>query len=108
MRRANSRPIRCIEAAMLQDRDTVTIRGKRILHSTARRDYVCGECGSRLTTRFFENVHNWRTVCTSDSSHDSAKFVTSTAWEYCKATNDLAAQDVLAHLPADVRAMFEA
>jgi len=88
-------------------RDHETVRGRDILHSTLRRDYVCGECGSRLTTRWFEDAPHWRTVCFQDTGHASSQFVTSTTWEIQKAMATAMAEDVLIHLPDHVRAMME-
>jgi len=89
-------------------REHMTIRGKRVLHSTLRRDYVCGECGARLITVFGEVEPYWFTICYNDLTHDPDQFVTSTTWETQKAINQAEATDILVHLPADVRAMIEA
>ena len=92
----------------MNDRDGFTIRGHYVLHSTARRDYVCGECGGCLVTRWDETAPHWFTICAADATHDPDQFVKSTTWETQKALNTVEAEDVRMHLPADVRAMIEA
>ena len=69
---------------MTQERDTITLNGKAILHSTARRDWVCGTCGGALATRWFDEDPTWRTICTGDASHDPDRFVHQSTWAYLK------------------------
>ena len=93
------------------DRDYIQIRDHRVLHTTACRDWVCGTCGGRLTTRFFEAVPNWRTICFTDASHDPDTFVRRTTWEYLEArrqAESIEAGEVLAHLPAKLQLAIKA
>lgn len=61
------------------DRDYVVIDGELVLHSTARRDYVCGECYSRLQTYFDVAAPGfWRTACVNNRSHDVSKAIEET------------------------------
>ena len=64
----------------MNDRDYTSIRGRAVLHSVARNGWVCGICGSRLATRWFDVAPNWRTVCANDQEHDKDEFVTSGAY----------------------------
>ena len=98
----------------MQDRSGAMVRGRHILHTTLCRDYVCGECGSRLVTlarqNYAERRTDWLTVCASDHAHDLDGFITSAAWEYrrMEAAMDAAeARDIFNHLPAEMRAMIE-
>ena len=87
--------------------DYVFVRGEPIWHSVAQRDWVCGECGSRLLTRWFDSKPNWRTVCTGDADHLPDAFIHKGTWAYRQAQTVLEteqAQDVLAHLPTELRA----
>ena len=67
------------------DRDYIHIKDRRVLHSTARRDWVCGICGGKLTTQFYEDAPTWRTTCMTDASHDPDEFVRATTWEFLEA-----------------------
>jgi transcription initiation factor TFIIIB Brf1 subunit/transcription initiation factor TFIIB len=92
------------------DRNTVTIRGKRILHSTAQRDWVCGVCGSGLATRWFADAPHWRTVCTNEPGHDPDAFIHRHMIPYIQheqMADELTASDVLAHLPPELQAEIE-
>ena len=89
------------------DRDTILIRDKRVLHSTARRDWRCATCGSTLTTRWFDDGPHWRTVCASDETHDPDSFVHQTTWAYLEHKRMVSiaqADDVFAHLPPELQA----
>lgn len=95
---------------MSQDRYGATIRGQHILHATLQRDWRCGTCGGKLTTRFFPDVPNWRTVCMNDASHDDQEFVHDGTWAYIEArrmAEAAKAQDVFVHLPEDVQTAIE-
>lgn len=88
------------------DRYGTLVRGKRIIHSTLRRDWRCGECGHRLVTLYDPDV-GMATVCGKNRAHDPDHFVTGKAWDYAQAQRQLEnarASDILAHLPADVQA----
>lgn len=88
------------------DRDFFSVRGMAVRHSTARRDWVCGECGSPLTTRWFMDCPNWRTVCTNDPGHDPDQFVHKQSWAYMehrRLTEKAQAKDVFDHLPAELQ-----
>ena len=94
-----------------QDRDYVQIKDRVILHSTARHDWVCGICGGPLTTQFFEDVPNWRTVCTSDPAHDQDTFVHGSTYAYLEAHREaesITAEEVFANLPAELQAAIKA
>jgi len=89
------------------DREHVYIDGRAVLHATACRDWVCGECGSRLTTRWFDEAPNWRTVCASEPDHDADNFVHRSTWAYMehrRLTGDAQAADVFANLPPELQA----
>ena len=93
--------------SMTQDRDGLTIGNQHILHATARRDWICGTCGGKLTTRWFDDAPNWRTVCMTDDGHEASEFVHSGAWAYIQARRQMdtiKAGDVFEHLPAELRA----
>ena len=90
---------------MNQTREHVVIRNQRILHSTAVRDYLCGECGSGLVTRYLDS--GWATVCARDASHPVDGFVHRMAWQAEEARLDLEAdraEMVFTHLPPELRA----
>lgn len=90
-----------------QSRYHVHVRGLAILHTTAVRDWCCGECGSNLVTRWFMEPPNWRTVCANDPAHEPDEFIHQTTWAYLEhnATKDAAqAQDVFDHLPPEMQA----
>ena len=92
---------------MTQDRDGLTIKGRHVLHSTACRDWLCGTCGSKLVTRWFEDAPNWRTVCTADDHHDPDEFVHGSTWAYLEARQQMDAmkgREVFAHLPDELQA----
>jgi len=89
------------------DRDAIRIRDKRIIHSTAQRDWMCSTCGSKLVTRFFDDAPHWRTVCAQDEAHDPDSFVHHSTWAYLehKRLVEIAqADDVFAHLPPELQA----
>ena len=91
---------------MNQDRDCVTVKGKRILHATARRDWVCGTCGSALATTWHEEAPHWRTLCARDASHEPDGFVHKSTWEYRehrRMMNAAQAEDVFEHLPPELQ-----
>ena len=101
------------QGAVVQDRNGATVRGKHILHVTLCRDYVCGECGSRLVTLARQNYEerrtDWLTVCANDHGHDADSFITSAAWEYRQVEAQMEAaeaQDIFNHLPAEMQAMI--
>ena len=73
------------QMSVKQDRDHVYVQGSAVLHSVARRDWVCSTCGGKLATRFYEDAPNWRTVCVADAHHDPDKFVHRATWEYLQA-----------------------
>jgi len=85
----------------VQTRDFVTIAGRPVLHSTAQRDFVC-RCGSRLRTVC--DAGGWQTVCAANPAHSPAAFMPSTLFERIRARQADQAPDVLAHLPARLRA----
>ena len=94
----------------MTDRDFISIRGQAIRHATARRDWVCGTCGSALTTRWFADAPNWRTICINDPSHDCDAFVHKNAWawiEHRRLTEAAQAEDVFNHLPAELQAQIQ-
>ena len=87
-------------------RDYIHIKDRVILHSTARRDWVCGQCGGRLTTRFTETAPHWQTVCFTAASHDPDTFVRRTTWEYLEArrqAESIEAGEVFNYLPAKLQ-----
>ena len=87
------------------DRDFISVRGQAIRHTTAVRDWVCGECGSRLVTKFLPD--GWRTICSRDFEHDPDKFVHKQSWawmEHRRLTETAQAKDVFDHLPAELQA----
>jgi len=57
----------------MQDRNHVWIRNVPILHSVARKQWLCGICESPLIT-IFDN--GWKTVCAGDHSHSQNSFIT--------------------------------
>lgn len=90
---------------MVQDRNGVTIKGKHVLHSVARRDYYCS-CGHRVTTRWFEEAPHWRSVCIADETHDPDGFVHSHAIPYVQfrmAVEDAKSEQVWEGLPEEFR-----
>lgn len=96
---------------MTQSRDFLQIGPIAVRHSTAARDWMCGTCGGRLVTRFYETAPNWRTVCTRDASHDDQKFIHKSTAEYIEhreAMNAALAEDVFAHLPSELQAAIQA
>ena len=96
---------------MTNDRDGVVIRGEYRLHSTLRRDWVCGTCGSRLVTRWFTDAPHWHTVCANDVGHPADDFVHGKTWayrEYKRMVEAAQAQEVFAHLPPELQAAIVA
>ena len=94
----------------MNDRDFISVRGQAIRHTTARRDWVCGVCGSNLATRWFMDAPNWRTICVNDPSHDPDKFVHKDSWAYMehrRLTEAAQANDVFDHLPAELQAAIQ-
>jgi len=92
---------------MAYGRDYIRIRENDVLHATARRDWVCGACGSRLITIWREDAPHWHTVCAKNADHEPDSFVHKGTWEYLehhRLTEAAQAEDVLAHLPADLQA----
>jgi hypothetical protein len=90
---------------MNQNNNHATIRGHAILHSTLRRDWVCGTCGSPLVTKW--TGEGWRTLCAADASHDDQRFIHSGTWTYLESKRAMAtarAADVFAHLPPQMQA----
>ena len=57
----------------MQDRNYVYIRHVPVLHSVARKKWLCGVCQNPLITIFDEG---WKTVCAADHSHNQNRFVT--------------------------------
>ena len=95
---------------MSQSRDFVSVRGIAVRHTTAQRDWLCGECGSRLATRWYEDAPHWRTLCIADPDHDPDKFVHKSSWAYIehrRLTEAAQAQDVFDHLPAELQAAIQ-
>ena len=95
---------------MTSDRDFIVVRGKRIRHTTAARDWVCGVCGGRLVTRWFHEEPHWRTVCWAmPTKHSSDEFILKSTWayrEHRRMAEAAQAKDVFDHLPAEVRAQI--
>lgn len=86
----------------MNSHDYVEINGKPILHSTARRDYVCGNCGSRLVTLFLDG--EWKTVCSVDMKH--SPFVTDREWQALTTKQMIRAEvgrEVFANLPDELK-----
>jgi len=93
------------------DRDYTWVKGVAHLHSTLRTRWVCGECGSQLTTRWYDDDPNWRTVCMGDADHHPDGFVTSATYAYHEAQRQLdshKALDVFENLPAELQAAIRA
>lgn len=93
------------------DRNNVYIKGRAVLHTTACRDWVCGECGSKLTNRWFDNAPNWRTICAGDPLHHPDEFVHGMTWEHLeheRSMEALTAQHVFDNLPDDLQAAIVA
>ena len=92
----------------MNDRYGVTVKGgDHVPHHTAQRDYVCGACGGKLSTRWFDDAPHWRTVCTGNAGHSADGFVKSASYEYRKVERILdqeQARDVFAGLPAELQA----
>jgi len=83
----------------------MTIRGQFVRHSTAARDWVCGECGSRVVTR--HTGAGWRTVCFDHPEHDDQTFVHKHHWAYLDAwrqMDTIKASEVFDHLPTELQA----
>jgi len=96
------------ENAPRHDRDGTIVKGKRIMHSTLRRDWCCGVCGSALSTQHWP-ITGWLTICAEDHTHDPDQFITRASWDYVQAQRQMdraKASEVLAHLPADLRAVI--
>lgn len=88
---------------MMESRDGLMIRGQPVPHSTLTRLWVCGTCGGRLKTIYADG---WQTVCSQDAGHDPQKFVHRDSYLYVQARQQqqaMIAQDVLAHLPAELQ-----
>lgn len=89
----------------MQDRNGLTIKGKYVLHSVARRYYWC-ECGHKVTTRWFEEEPHWRSVCMGDETHDPDGFIHSNAVPYVQArvaVEDMKSGQVWEGLPEEFR-----
>lgn len=89
----------------MQDRDGLTIRGKYVLHSVARRDWYC-MCGYKVTTLWFEEEPHWRSVCSDDHGHDPNTFIHTGMIPYVQfqvMCEELEAQEVFDHLPKDLQ-----
>lgn len=94
----------------MNDRDFISVRGIAIRHTTAQRDWLCGECGYRLATRWHEDTPHWRTLCTNDPDHDPNNFVHKNSWAYIehrRMAEAAQAQDVFDHLPAELQAAIQ-
>lgn len=94
---------------MSYDRYYTYILGKAIAHNTVARDFICGECGGKLTTRWFDDEPNWRTVCMNDADHNPDRFITKGRAEYerhVETVEAMIAAEVLSHLPASLQAMI--
>jgi ribosomal protein L37AE/L43A len=89
---------------MTQPRYGAEIRGQIIPHDTLERLWVCGECGSRLVTRYVEGT--WVTQCAGHPEHSDQGFIHWKSHNYlmaARAERDARAGDVLAHLPEALR-----
>lgn len=87
-------------------RDYVQIKDRTVLHSTARRNWVCGTCGGKLTTRFCKAAPHWQTVCIADPDHDPDAFIHGSTWEYLEAkrqAESIEASEVFAYLPKELQ-----
>jgi len=96
---------------MANDRYHVYIKDRAIPHNTACRDWVCGSCGGRLVTRWFEEAPHWRTLCFHDSNHEADSFVHQGTWAYLEARrmmDGIKAREIFKHLPPEVQAAIEA
>ena len=94
----------------MNDQDGQTLKGHYILHSTLRRDFVCGECGSRLITKLHMNEESrrceWRTVCAADPEHSPSGFIhtnQAARREAERLTESLRAREVFRHLPQELQ-----
>ena len=93
---------------MTQNRDGAEIRGQFIRHNDLQRFWVCGTCGAPLVTRCREG--EWTTECAKDRNHPGSEFVTAKTWMYREqreARRNAGAQEVLAHLPTELRKEIE-
>ena len=90
------------------DRTYTYIRGNPIRHDTCARDFICA-CGSRLTTRWFDDEPHWRTVCMADPEHSPDSFITKGRAEYERhvaLVEQLAANEILSNLPPELQAVM--
>ena len=91
---------------MTQDRYGVMIRGKRVQHSTAARDWYC-RCGYKIVTKYFEEAPHWRSVCASgNEGHDPDQWIHTGSLGYVewqRMVESLTAQEVFEHLPKEVQ-----
>ena len=94
---------------MSYDRYYTYILGKAIAHSTVARNFICGECGGKLTTCWFDDEPHWRTVCAADPEHSPEYFITKGKAEYERhvaLVEELAANEILSHLPPELQAVM--
>lgn len=54
------------------DRDYVYIRGRAVAHRVAARDWMCGQCESKLVTVW---DGGWQTVCSAQRHHSANGFI---------------------------------
>ena len=88
--------------------DGLQIRDRLISHGALRRDWLCGTCGSRLVTKWMNG--GWATVCANNAAHPADVFLTKSAWQRWRSeqlAEEAIAQDILAHLPPEVRAAID-
>ena len=91
------------------DRHFTYVKGRAVSHTACTRDYVCG-CGGKLTTRWFDDEPNWRTVCTKDDSHSPDDFITKARAAYnanAEALRRAELKEIASHLPPEIAAMLE-
>jgi len=93
----------------MQDRYGVTIRGERVPHNVAARDWYCS-CGYKVVTLWFNDEPNWRSVCSHDWEHDPDEFVHTKSIPYVQqrvSMEDQEAQEVMEHLPMELQEILK-
>ena len=94
----------------MNDHDFQRVGNQRILHTTLKRDWVCGICEGKLITlpELDEETRTctWRTVCSQDATHDPNAFIHT--WAAARRASQrlmehLEAREVFRHLPEELQ-----
>ena len=88
-----------------QNRRGVMVRGDRISHGVAARDWYCS-CGYKVVTKWYDEEPHWRSVCSGDETHTPDNFFHKGTIAYIERQRQAEvaqAREVFDHLPEGLR-----